>query len=135
MISRANNHTLDWGLQVCARDPGADENGIIHAGAGENLAQAGAARFLDWSWPPGIGVICYIVQPHGSRVRSCWRGARQTRTQCSSFGQKHRGPAGEAGKPEAGPCSVAKLQSRRTGSKLRIPTKPAIDSDLKSSIT
>ncbi|MDX8496602.1 CapA family protein [Mesorhizobium sp. VK22B] len=48
MLSRANNHTLDWGLEGMRETTRAlDENGIIHAGAGENLAQAGAARFLE----------------------------------------------------------------------------------------
>ncbi|MET2833136.1 CapA family protein, partial [Mesorhizobium shangrilense] len=50
MLSRANNHTLDWGLEGMQETSRAlDENGIIHAGAGENLAQAGAARFLETS--------------------------------------------------------------------------------------
>ncbi|MES0101723.1 CapA family protein [Mesorhizobium sp. M0019] len=48
MVSRANNHTLDWGVEGMRETSRAlDENGIIHAGAGENLAQAGAARFLE----------------------------------------------------------------------------------------
>ncbi|RWK79933.1 MAG: CapA family protein [Mesorhizobium sp.] len=48
MLSRANNHTLDWGLEGMRETSRAlDENGIIHAGAGENLAQAGAARFFE----------------------------------------------------------------------------------------
>ncbi|MER9301166.1 CapA family protein [Mesorhizobium sp. M0621] len=47
-VSRANNHTLDWGLEGMRETSRVlDENGIIHAGAGENLAQAGAARFLE----------------------------------------------------------------------------------------
>ncbi|TIU80398.1 MAG: CapA family protein [Mesorhizobium sp.] len=50
MLSRANNHTLDWGVEGMRETTRAlDENGIIHAGAGENLAQAGAARFLETS--------------------------------------------------------------------------------------
>ncbi|MFC0810293.1 CapA family protein [Ensifer sp. P24N7] len=50
MVSRANNHTLDWGREGMQETSRAlDENGIIHAGAGENLAQAGAARFLETS--------------------------------------------------------------------------------------
>lgn len=48
IVSRANNHTLDWGLEGMRETSRAlDEHGIIHAGAGENLAQAGAARFLE----------------------------------------------------------------------------------------
>ncbi|TIY05347.1 MAG: CapA family protein, partial [Mesorhizobium sp.] len=48
MVSRANNHTLDWGVEgMRVTSRALDENGIIHAGAGENLAQAGAARFME----------------------------------------------------------------------------------------
>lgn len=48
IVSRANNHTLDWGLEGMRETSRVlDANGIIHAGAGENLAQAGAARFLE----------------------------------------------------------------------------------------
>ncbi|MCK1312015.1 CapA family protein [Bradyrhizobium sp. 23] len=48
IVSRANNHTLDWGVEGM-RETGRllDQNGIVHSGAGENLAQAGAARFLE----------------------------------------------------------------------------------------
>lgn len=48
LMSRANNHTLDWGLEGMRETSRIlDESGIVHAGAGENLAQAGAARFLE----------------------------------------------------------------------------------------
>ncbi|MER9128034.1 CapA family protein [Mesorhizobium sp. M0959] len=50
LMSRANNHTLDWGLEGMRETSRIlDESGIIHAGVGENLAQAGAARFLETS--------------------------------------------------------------------------------------
>lgn len=50
MLSRANNHTLDWGVEGMRETSRVlDENGIVHAGAGENLAQAGAARFMETS--------------------------------------------------------------------------------------
>lgn len=48
IMGRANNHTLDWGLEgMRATGRILDESGIIHAGAGESLAEAGAARFLE----------------------------------------------------------------------------------------
>jgi len=48
MMARANNHALDWGVEGMRDTTAAlDQNGIIHAGTGENRAQAGAARFLD----------------------------------------------------------------------------------------
>lgn len=48
IMGRANNHTLDWGLEgMRATGRILDESGIIHAGAGENLAEASAARFLE----------------------------------------------------------------------------------------
>ncbi|RVD38893.1 CapA family protein [Mesorhizobium sp. M4A.F.Ca.ET.020.02.1.1] len=47
-LSLANNHILDWGLEGM-RETGRvlDQNGIIYAGVGENLAHAGAARYLE----------------------------------------------------------------------------------------
>lgn len=48
MLSRANNHSLDWGIEGMRETSRVlDQNGIVHAGVGENLAQAGAARFLE----------------------------------------------------------------------------------------
>ncbi|MER9445964.1 CapA family protein [Mesorhizobium sp. M0340] len=48
MLSRANNHTLDWGVEGMRETSRAlEQNGIVHAGADETLAQAGAARFLE----------------------------------------------------------------------------------------
>ncbi|QOZ73261.1 CapA family protein [Bradyrhizobium arachidis] len=48
ILGRANNHALDWGLEGMRETSQAlDQSGIVHAGAGESLAQAGAARFLE----------------------------------------------------------------------------------------
>lgn len=48
LLGRANNHSLDWGVEGMRETSRVlDQNGIVHAGAGENLAQAGAARFLE----------------------------------------------------------------------------------------
>ncbi|TIQ62071.1 MAG: CapA family protein [Mesorhizobium sp.] len=48
IVSRANNHTFDWGLEGMRETSQVlDQSGIVHAGAGESLAQAGAARFLE----------------------------------------------------------------------------------------
>lgn len=48
VVSRANNHSLDWGVEGMRETSRVlDQNRIVHAGAGENLAQAGAARFLE----------------------------------------------------------------------------------------
>ncbi|MER8428603.1 CapA family protein [Mesorhizobium sp. M1403] len=48
LLAVANNHTFDWGAEGM-RETGRvlDQNGIIHAGAGDSLAQAGAARYLE----------------------------------------------------------------------------------------
>ncbi|MBT1159883.1 CapA family protein [Aminobacter anthyllidis] len=48
ILSYANNHTFDWGLEGM-RETGRvlDQNGIIYAGVGEDLARAGAARYLE----------------------------------------------------------------------------------------
>lgn len=48
IVGRANNHTFDWGVEgMLETSRMLDQSGIVHAGAGENLAQAGAARFLE----------------------------------------------------------------------------------------
>lgn len=48
LLSYANNHTLDWGVEGMRETCRAlDQNGIVYAGVGENLSQAGAARFLE----------------------------------------------------------------------------------------
>ncbi|BAV52931.1 capsule synthesis CapA-like protein (plasmid) [Mesorhizobium loti] len=48
LMSRANNHSLDWGVEGMSETSRVlDENSIVHAGVGENLSQAGAARFLE----------------------------------------------------------------------------------------
>ncbi|PDT34700.1 MULTISPECIES: CapA family protein [Sinorhizobium] len=48
VVSRANNHVFDWGIEGMRETSRVlDQNGIVHAGVGENLAQASAARFLE----------------------------------------------------------------------------------------
>lgn len=48
LVSYANNHTFEWGVEGMRETCRAlDQNGIVYAGVGENLAQAGAARFLE----------------------------------------------------------------------------------------
>ena len=48
MMSRANNHATDWGLEGMRQTSRAlDEAGIVHAGVGEHRAAARAARYFD----------------------------------------------------------------------------------------
>src|SRR5262249_2067726 len=48
LMSRANNHATDWGLEGMRQTSRAlDEAGIVHAGVGEHRAAARAARFFD----------------------------------------------------------------------------------------
>lgn len=55
-----------------------DQNGIVYAGMGENLAQAGPARFFgDPARPRGIGVACNDVHTIVSCMRSRCGGAGQ----------------------------------------------------------
>jgi poly-gamma-glutamate capsule biosynthesis protein CapA/YwtB (metallophosphatase superfamily) len=50
VMSRANNHSADWGIEgMRATDEAADAAGIVHAGTGYNLADARAARYLQTS--------------------------------------------------------------------------------------
>ncbi|WP_346658420.1 CapA family protein [Bradyrhizobium sp. 134] len=59
ILGRANNHALDWGVEGMHETSEAlDQSGIAHAGAGESLAQAGAARFLET--PRGrVGLVSF----------------------------------------------------------------------------
>lgn len=59
-----------------------DENGIIHAGAGENLAQAGAARFLR---PLAVARHwCHLLQPSALWLARAIRLARRQADQDST---------------------------------------------------
>lgn len=50
LVSYANNHTFEWGVEGMRETCRAlNQNGIVYAGVGENLAQASAARFLETS--------------------------------------------------------------------------------------
>jgi poly-gamma-glutamate synthesis protein (capsule biosynthesis protein) len=48
LVSRANNHTTDWGVDgMRETDRRLDAAGIVHAGTGETRASARAARYLN----------------------------------------------------------------------------------------
>jgi hypothetical protein len=48
VMSRANNHALDWGVEGMRQTSRLlDEAGIVHAGVGESRAAARAARYFD----------------------------------------------------------------------------------------
>ena len=48
LMSRANNHATDWGLDgMRATSRALDDAGIVHAGVGEHRAAARAARYFD----------------------------------------------------------------------------------------
>lgn len=70
ILSRANNHTLDWGIEGMRETTRALEaNGIVHAGAGETLGQAGAARFLET--PRGrVGIVSFATT-YSPMARAC----------------------------------------------------------------
>ncbi len=47
LVSRANNHTTDWGIEgMRATDQAADEAGLVHAGTGEDRTATRAAHYL-----------------------------------------------------------------------------------------
>ncbi len=47
LVSRANNHTTDWGIEgMHATDQAADNAGLVRAGTGDNRAAARAAHYL-----------------------------------------------------------------------------------------
>ncbi|TIW11900.1 MAG: CapA family protein [Mesorhizobium sp.] len=89
IVSRANNHTLDWGVEGLRETSRAlTSNGIVHAGAGENLAQAGGARFLET--PRGRVALVSFAATFEPMARAC-------------------DPAGEApGRPGLNPLRLAR---------------------------
>lgn len=63
LMSRANNHAMDWGAEGM-RETGrhADAAGIVHAGAGERLANARAPRYVET--PKGrVGLVSMVSMP------------------------------------------------------------------------
>lgn len=51
MVSRANNHSTDWGVQgMNMTDASLDAVEIMHAGTGRDEAAARAARFIETPW-------------------------------------------------------------------------------------
>lgn len=70
VVSRATNHTLDWGVEGMRETSRVlDESGIVHAGAGENLAQAAAARFLET--PRGRVALVSFASSFTPMSRAC----------------------------------------------------------------
>lgn len=57
LVSRANNHSMDWGPEGMRETTRLlDDAGLVHAGVGENRAEARAARYLET--PQGrIGLV------------------------------------------------------------------------------
>lgn len=48
LVSRANNHAMDWGAEGMRETSRVlDQAGLVHAGVGENRAEARAARYLE----------------------------------------------------------------------------------------
>ncbi|GMV04240.1 MAG: hypothetical protein AMXMBFR53_05210 [Gemmatimonadota bacterium] len=100
MVSRANNHTGDYGvegLRLTTRY--VEEAGLVHAGAGESLAEAGEARFLETARGRVALVSVASTFPEHSRAGEA-RGAvrarpglnplRHTATRVATAGQIDR---------------------------------------------
>ena len=48
MVSRANNHAVDWGYEgLFSSSRALDERGIVHSGAGQNLGRARSPGYLE----------------------------------------------------------------------------------------
>lgn len=70
MMSYANNHTFDWGLEGMRETCRVlDQNDIVYAGVGENLTQAGAARFKDT--PRGRVALVSFASTFTPMSRAC----------------------------------------------------------------
>ncbi|MER8504888.1 CapA family protein [Mesorhizobium sp. M0195] len=70
LLSRANNHTLDWGVEGMRETSRAlNANRIVHAGCGETLAQASAARLLET--PRGRVALVSFTSTFAPMARAC----------------------------------------------------------------
>ncbi|RVJ66878.1 CapA family protein [Sinorhizobium meliloti] len=70
LVSYANNHTFEWGVEGMRETCRAlDQNGIVYAGVGENLAQAGAARFVET--PRGRVALVSFASTFTPMSRAC----------------------------------------------------------------
>ncbi|WP_453965599.1 CapA family protein [Bradyrhizobium elkanii] len=70
IVGRANNHTFDWGVEGMRETSRVlDQSGIVHAGAGESRAQAGAARFLET--PRGRVALLSFASSFTPMSRAC----------------------------------------------------------------
>ncbi|MHC2357550.1 hypothetical protein ACVMB3_007073 [Sinorhizobium meliloti] len=86
LVSRANNHSPHWGVEGMRETRRLlDENGITHAGVGENLSQAAAARFVETAKGRVALVSFATTFMPVSGLRFCGRGTRSTRCERASF--------------------------------------------------
>ncbi|WP_085035663.1 CapA family protein [Ensifer aridi] len=70
IMSYANNHTFDWGVEGMRKTCQVlDESGIVFAGVGENLSQAAAARFLET--PRGRVALVSFASTFTPMSRAC----------------------------------------------------------------
>lgn len=69
LMSRANNHTTDWGVEgMRYTDALFEQAGMVHAGTGETLAQARAPRFL--STPAGRVAMVALASRFEANARA-----------------------------------------------------------------
>lgn len=60
MVGRANNHSTDWGVEGMEMTDGLlDKAGLVHAGTGETLGAARAARYLEAKTVGRIGIVSF----------------------------------------------------------------------------
>lgn len=69
MVSRANNHTMDYGIGgMRATTRAVEAAGLVHAGAGENLALARAPAYLDT--PGGRVALISVASTFADAMRA-----------------------------------------------------------------
>ncbi|ASP69720.1 CapA family protein [Sinorhizobium meliloti] len=70
LLSYANNHAFEWGIEGMRETCRAlDQNAVIYAGAGANLSQASAARFLET--PRGRVALVSFASTFTPMSRAC----------------------------------------------------------------
>ncbi len=79
LVSRANNHALDWGLEAMRESSRwLDEAGIVHAGVGESAGQARAPAYLETT-AGRVGLVSCTTTYRETSEASPARGAAPAR--------------------------------------------------------
>lgn len=90
VVSLANNHSLDWGVEGARSTQEAlESHGIVHAGFGENLSEASTPRFYD-AGPVRVGLVAATTTFSDEQRAGAQRGDTPGRPGINAIGHSVR---------------------------------------------